>query len=148
MTLENLVGKGLRHESTSPDEIQRLLAKATTRLADAANQSVSRDSRFDLAYEAILQLAICALRANGYRPDSKGGHHITALQGLSKSIGYPREKVRLIDEFRRQRAISLYDGSFNATEQELTALIETGTELQIHLLDWLKESHPELIPDL
>ena len=147
MTLENLVGKGLRHESASLDEIQRLLTKANTRLEDAANQSVSRDSRFDLAYEAILQLAICALRANGYRPDSKGGHHMTALQGLTKSIGYPRERVRLVDEFRRQRAISLYDGSFDPTEQELNALLETGAELQAHLINWLKENRPELIPD-
>ena len=148
MTLENLVDKGLRRESTSQDEVRRLITKASLRLEDAANQSVSRDSRFDPAYEAILQLAICALRANGFWPDSKGGHHITALQSLTKSIDYPREQVRLIDEFRRQRAISLYDGSFEPTEQELSALLEAGTELRLHLLGWLNENYPELASDL
>lgn len=147
MTLENLVGKGLREESAHRQEIQRLLAKAQTRLADASSAAISHDSRFDLAYEAILQLGLCALRANGYRPDSKGGHHVTALQTLTKSIGYPREKVRLIDEFRRQRAISLYDGSFEPTEQELEALLIAGTELNSFLVHWLQENHPELAPE-
>ena len=30
MTLDNLVGKGLREEPTAPEEIQRLLHKAST----------------------------------------------------------------------------------------------------------------------
>lgn len=147
MTLENLVGKGLRKETTHQDEIQRLIAKAQARLTDAASEAISRDSRFDLAYEAVLQLAISALRANGYRPDSKGGHHVTAMQSLPKSIGYPREKVRLLDEFRRQRAIGLYDGSFDPTQQELEALLNAGAQLLEHLVQWLHKNHPELAPD-
>ena len=146
MTLENLVGKGLRKETSHRDEIHRLIAKAQARLRDAASEAISRDSRFDLAYEGVLQLAIGALRANGYRPESKGGHHVTAMQTLPKSIGYPREKVRLLDEFRRQRAISLYDGSFDPTEQELEALLNAGAELLEHLIQWLKENRPDLAP--
>lgn len=144
MTLENLVGKGLQKEAPTQEEIQRLLAKAETRLADAANETISRESRFDLAYEALLQLAICALRANGYRPDSRGGHHVIALQGLAKSIGYPKEKIRLMDEFRRQRAIGLYDGSFDPSETELKALLTAGIELKESLTTWIQENHPEL----
>jgi hypothetical protein len=144
MTLENLVGKGLQKEAPIQEEIQRLLAKAETRLADAANETISRESRFDLAYEALLQLAICALRANGYRPDSRGGHHVIALQGLAKSIGYPKEKIRLMDEFRRQRAIGLYDGSFDPSETELKALLTAGKELKESLTTWIQENHPEL----
>jgi len=85
MTLDNLVGKELREEPTAPEEIQRLLHKASTRLNDAKSEAISRESRFDLAYEAILQLAISALRANGYRPDSRGRHHVIALQNLTKT---------------------------------------------------------------
>ena len=143
MTLENLVGKGLRKENAHPEEIQRLLGKAQTRLSDAASEEISRESRFDLAYEAILQLAICALRANGYRPDSRGGHHVIALQSLTKSIGYPKDKIRLLDEFRRQRAIGLYDGSFDPTETEIKALLETADDLQQALQTWLIKNHPQ-----
>ena len=145
MTLDNLVGKGLREEPTGPEEIQRLLHKASTRLNDATSEVISRESRFDLAYEAILQLAICALRANGYRPDSRGGHHVIALQSLTKSIGYPKDKIRLLDEFRRQRAIGLYDGSFDPTKAEISALLETGENLKNHLKDWLRTNKPELM---
>jgi hypothetical protein len=145
MTLDNLVGKGLREEPTTPEEIQRLLHKASTRLKDSKSEAISRESRFDLAYEAILQLAICALRANGYRPDSRGGHHVIALQSLTKTIQYPREKIRLIDEFRRQRAIGLYDGSFDPTKAEIRSLLETGENLKYHLNDWLRANKPELV---
>lgn len=145
MTLENLVGKGLQKETPTAREVQRLLAKSETRLADAANQTISRESRFDLAYEALLQMGICALRANGYRPDSRGGHHVVALQGLAKSIGYPKEQIRLMDEFRRQRAIGLYDGSFDPSETELEALLTTGNDLLEYLTAWLQNNHPNLL---
>jgi hypothetical protein len=145
MTLDNLVGKGLQREPAEPSEIQRLLAKADRRLTDAESGSISNDSRFDIAYEAVLQLSFCALRANGYRPDSRGGHHVLALQGLSKSVGYSAANVRLLDEFRRQRAIGLYDGSFDPTDSELESLIEEGRSLQSHLMSWLKAHHPQLV---
>lgn len=144
MTLDNLVGKGLEREPPSAEELQRLLRKANTRLQDAKSESISPESRFDLAYEGVLQLALAALRANGYRPGSKGGHHVIALQSLPKSIAYPKQKIRLLDEFRRQRAIGLYDGSFDPTESEVQALLETGIDLQKHLDEWLDQNHPEL----
>lgn len=144
MTLENLVGKGLEHEPPVPAEIQRLLKKADTRIKDARSEAISNDSRFDIAYEGVLQLAVCALRANGFRLGSKGGHHVIALQSLSKSIGYPKEKIRLLDEFRRQRSIGLYDGSFDPTNTEVETLLQIADDLQQYLKTWLKEKHPNL----
>lgn len=146
MTLENLVGKGLEHETPVPAEIQRLLQKAGNRIKDARSEAITYDSRFDLVYEGILQLAICALRANGYRLGSKGGHHVIALQSLTKSIGYPKEKIRLLDEFRRQRSVGLYDGSFDPTNSEVQTLLQMANNLQQHLKSWLSENHPDLTP--
>lgn len=146
MTLENLVGKGLQRELTSPEEIGRFLSKIAIRLADAQSRQVSLDSSFDLAYEALLQIGLAALRANGFRPDSRGGHHVLALQTLNTTIGYPREKLRLLDDFRRRRAAGLYDGSFEPSNAELDALIATVVELKRCLEAWLKAEHPELMP--
>ena len=137
MTLENLIGKGLQREPASNEEILRFIAKINTKLADAKNEHISLDSRFDLAYEALLQIGLAALRANNMRPDSRGGHHILALQTLHTSIGYPKEKLRLLDEFRRQRAVGLYDGSFLPTQAELDELIETVVALKQHFETWL-----------
>ncbi len=145
MTLDNLIGKGLQNEPTRPAEIRRFLAKIATKLSDAQSGAVSLDSQFDLAYEALLQIGLAALRANGVRPDSRGGHHVLALQTLATTIGYPREKLRLLDEFRRQRGAGLYDGSFNPSQAEVDALIATATELRQHFEDWLAAAHPELL---
>ena len=144
MTLENLIGKGLQREPTSAEEIRRFLAKIGTKLTDAGRDSISLDSRFDLAYEALLQIGLAALRANNLRPDSRGGHHVLALQTLHNSIGYPREKLRLLDEFRRQRATGLYDGSFVPTQAELDELRATAADLKSHFEAWLIKHHPEL----
>lgn len=137
MTLENLVGKGLQQEPASPEELRRFLNKIATKLADAQSERLSLDSRFDLAYEALLQIGLAALRANGYRPDSRGGHHLLALQTLNTTIGYPREKLRLLDEFRRQRATGLYDGSFDPSKAEVQAILTTVIELNVFFNSWL-----------
>ena len=137
MTLENLIGKGLQQEPASPEELRRFLNKIATKLADAQSETLSLDSRFDLAYEALLQIGLAALRANGYRPDSRGGLDLLALQTLNTTIGYPREKLRLLDEFRRQRATGLYDGSFDPTKAEVQAILTTVIELNVFFNSWL-----------
>mgnify|MGYP000453944261 CR=1 FL=1 len=144
MTLENLIGKGLQQEPGTAQEIRRFLVKIATKLADAQSRQVSLDSRFDLAYEALLQIGLAALRANGLRPDSRGGHHVLALQTLNVTIGFPREKLRLLDEYRKKRAQGLYDGSFEPSQTEVEALVATVKELKAHFEAWLKAERPEL----
>jgi hypothetical protein len=141
MVLENLIGRGLEHVPTDQGEIERLLGRAGTRLADANNESVSFDSRFDLAYEALLQLALTALRVRGLRPNSRGGHHSLALQTLDSTIDYPRDRLRLLSHFSRMRADGLYDGSFSPSGAEVESLIAEVERLQAHLQSWLDE-HP------
>lgn len=136
MTLENLIGKGLQHEPTNAAEIRRFLDKIATKLDDAHNDRISLDKRFDVACEALLQVGLAALRANGFRPDSRGGHHVLALQTLNQTIDYPQEKLRLLDEFRRQRAAGLYDGSFAPSHAEVQAILETLNDLKLHLERW------------
>ena len=145
MTLENLIGKGLQREATNAAEIRRFLDKIALKLADARNEQISLDTRFDIAYEAVLQIGLAALRANGVRPDSRGGHHILALQTLNTTIAYPTKNLRLLDEFRRQRAAGLYDRSFDPTRAEVAAILNTLDDLHQHLAAWLKANHPELL---
>lgn len=104
MTLENLIGKGLQREIASAEEISRLLAKIAIKLSDSRESIISLDSRFDLAYEALLQIGITALRANNLRPDSRGGHHVLALQTLLPpviNIGVG-EEMSLSGSWRKQ----------------------------------------------
>ena len=67
MTLRNLLGISL--DTVPPDKalVARLLAAAQRNIADAQLIGLSAENRFDAAYKAIMQLALVALHANGYR---------------------------------------------------------------------------------
>ncbi len=147
MVLETLLGRGLQQEPTDAAEIARFLAQIDAKLADCRVPSISLASRFDIAYEALLQCGLAALRAHGLRPDSRGGHHVMALQTLPTTIGFPKEQIRALDEFRKQRAAGLYDGSFNPSEAELRALIAVAEQVRNDLLAWLRANRPALLPE-
>ena len=111
MTLTNLLGISL--DTVVPDRAQvaRLLAAAQRNIADAQLQGLSSENRFDAAYKAILQMAMVALNANGYRTlTSKPGHHQTALQTLPLTVGLAQPKVIVLDALRKQRNSADYSG--------------------------------------
>ena len=82
--LERLVGIGqLKREPPSRSEYDGLLQSGRARLADAANESLSRDGRFDLAYNAAHALSLAALRRMGYRSDNR----YLVFQALPHTLG-------------------------------------------------------------
>lgn len=97
MTLENLLRTGqLKAHAADEREIQRLLDSAELALKDAAVAVLSGDSRLNLAYRAMMQAALAAILANGYRPSTgEPGHHQLLLQALPKTIGLARERVQV-----------------------------------------------------
>jgi hypothetical protein len=68
MSLENLLAiqRLVRHEAGRA-AVLKLLAAAERNLADARVTAISAENRFDAAYKAILQCAMAALSAKGYR---------------------------------------------------------------------------------
>lgn len=124
MTLENLVGKGLQREAISAAEIRRFHVKIDTKLADARSEGISLDSRFDLAYEALLQIGLTALRANNLRPDSRGGQ----------------------DKVLRQKHIPVTGGAGFIGSHACVALAQAGQGLVI--LDNLRNSRADVIDRL
>lgn len=89
MSLENLLKIG-QLKSHPPDarEIGQLLVAARRNIRDARVTSISAETRFDVAYKAIMQSAMAALMMHGYRPDTnRPGHHMTAVQSLPLTIG-------------------------------------------------------------
>lgn len=80
MTLQNLlqIGQLKEHEATR-EEVRALLDAARRNLADAQVTAISLETRFDAAYKAIMQLSLVALLANGFRPSSGTGHHMTMI---------------------------------------------------------------------
>jgi hypothetical protein len=82
MTLQNLLKIGrLKPHAPTAQEIQRLLAAAKRNLTDAGTEIISDETRFDAAYKAIMQLALVAMMASGYRPSTnEPGHHQTMIR--------------------------------------------------------------------
>jgi len=112
MTLENLLRTGqLKVHAADERELQRLLDSAQLALQDAALAELSGDSRLNLAYRAMMQAALAAVLANGYRPStSEPGHHQLLLQTLPKTIGLASERVRVLEAFRKARNQNDYRG--------------------------------------
>ena len=145
MTLDNLVGRTLERIEPDPAAIARLLRAAERNLADAGVDRISAENRFDAAYKAIMQLANAALQANGYRTlTSKPGHHQTAIQTLTTSVGVAPAQVIVLDALRKQRNLSDYSGDLipDAVAAECLA---SAQALQGHVLAWLRAHRPDLL---
>jgi hypothetical protein len=145
MTLKNLLGISL--DAVAPDKVQvaRLLAAARRNLADAQLKGLSAENRFDAAYKAVMQLAMTALHANGYRTlTSKPGHHQTAIQTLPLTVALPQAKVIVLDALRKQRNLADYGGEL-VTDAAAAECLASAKELQAHVLAWLRAERPALL---
>lgn len=145
MTLKNLLGLSL--DAVAPDKahIGKLLAAAARNIADANLKGLSTENRFDAAYKAIMQLAMVALNANGYRTmTSKLGHHQTAIQTLPSSVGLAPAKVILLDALRKQRNLSDYSGDL-VPDAAAAECLASASELLTHVRAWLVDNRPELL---
>lgn len=145
MTLQNLLGRTL--DTVTPDRAQvaKLLAAAERNIADAQLDGLSAENRFDAAYKAIMQLAMLALHANGYRTrTSVPGHHQTAIQTLTLTIGLPPVKVRLLDALRRQRNLSDYSGDL-VPDSSVVDCVAGAKDLLALVRGWLRVQRPDLL---
>lgn len=145
MSLANLVGISL--EKIEPDQarIQKLLDAARRNIADAQLQQLSTESRFDIAYKTVMQLANAALQANGYRTlTSKPGHHITMIQTLSQTCGIDQDVVVVLDQLRKQRHAADYSGDL-IPESAAKECLKRAEQLLAQVESWLQTNKPELL---
>lgn len=119
--LENLVRIGkLKREAPSRSEFDGLVRSGQARLTDAANESLSRDSRFDLAYNAAHALALAALRRMGYRSDNR----YLVFQALPHTLGLAPATWRVLAKSHDKRNQSEYGGVLEIDARLLSDLID------------------------
>ena len=146
MTLQNLhkIGRLKEHVAT-PAEIQRLLAGAERNLADSRVKDISDETRFDAAYKAVMQCALAAMMAGGYRPStSEPGHHQTMIQSLPLTLGVANDDWVLLDAFRRKRNAVDYSGDLVDAEMAAVTTAHAAALLKT-LRSWLQANRPELL---
>ena len=146
MTLQNLLKIGrLKEHVPTPAEVQRLLAAAERNLADSRVTKVSDETRFDAAYRAIMQCALAAMMAGGYRPSTnEPGHHQTLIQSLPLTMGVPNDTWVVLDALRRKRNASDYSGDIVEPEMAAEGTAQAAALLKT-LRTWMKANHPDLL---
>lgn len=118
-----------------------MLLSAKQRLRDAEFTQNSPETRFDCAYTAIRVVADIGLHLNGFRTStSKPGHHQTAVQCLSHTLGVDAATVRILDGLRKQRNLSDYDGEM-VTDAALQECLRQAQAIVTRVDSVLKE-HP------
>lgn len=146
MSLDNLTKTGqLKPHAATSAEISRLLAAAKRNLRDAAVSGISDETRFDAAYKAIMQCALAALMASGYRPSTGvPGHHHTTLASLSLTMHLPKDEWLVLDVLRKKRNVNDYSGDLIDPES-VQECITRASALHANTEKWLKAHHPRLL---
>ena len=136
--------KWLRPHQSSAQEIGNLFAIAERDLDDAKG-AISADWRFNIAYNAALQLCTILMHASGYRPE-KNLAHFRTLAALPLILGPEhREDAAYLDACRSKRNVVEYDRSGAASETDAEELIAYVQDLRTDVLSWLRANHPELL---
>jgi hypothetical protein len=146
MSLQNLqrIGK-LKGNVPTAAEVQRLLDAIDRNLADAAVAAISDETRFDVAYKAVMQCALVAMLAAGYRPaTSEPGHHQTMIQSLPLTLGVANDVWVVLDALRRQRNANDYTGQ-PITPDVVTECLAQAKVLRNTLRAHLTNKHPDLL---
>lgn len=145
MNLENLLKiNKLQPYVPLRDPIQRLLQAALRNIADARIKEISGENRFDAAYKCIMQCAMVALWANGYRTStSQPGHHQTAIQTLPITIGLEQDAVIVLDALRKQRHVNDYEGD-PISNQAVVECIRQAEQLYKRVQTWIVTNRPGL----
>ena len=121
--LENLATIGqLKAEAASEEEIAGLLRSGAVRLTDAKNAELSKESRFDLAYNAAHALSLAALRRAGYRSESR----YLVFQCTQHTMDLAADQWRVLDQAHRKRNLAEYEGDIDVDDQLLEALIRVA----------------------
>jgi hypothetical protein len=121
--LESLVTIGkLKRELCPAREFEGLVRSGEARLSDAGRAELAMESRFDLAYNAAHSLALAALRAKGYRSDSR----YVVFQVLPHTLGLPVGTWRVLAKCHERRNLAEYEGVVDVDERLLADLLKAA----------------------
>ena len=96
-----------------------MVRSGKARLADAENEKLSIESRFDLAYNAAHALALAALRRLGYRSSNR----YLVFQALAYTADQPASVWRVLSKCHEKRNLAEYEGMVDIDAQLLDDLL-------------------------
>jgi hypothetical protein len=131
----------LKEHRTSREEIADLFAVADRDLAASKTTGLHTDWRFNIAYNAALQLASAALAAAGYQAE-RSNHHYRVIESLELTVGLDAATVRKFDTFRKKRNISDYERAGGVSDMEANEMRQLAERLRTEVEAWIREKHP------
>lgn len=146
MSLDNLARIGqLKTHAPRASETLRLLASVERNLKDARAAGISDETRFDASYKAIMQCALVAMMASGYRPSTNmPGHHQIMIQSLPLTLAVPNDVWLVLDALRKKRNVNDYSGDLIDPES-VHECIARAAALLATTRQWLQKHHPHLL---
>jgi uncharacterized protein (UPF0332 family) len=134
----------IKPHETSREEIAKLLAIAERDLRQSKTVDLEPEWRFDIAYNAALQLAAAALAASGYQAERQNKHQRTIE--CMQFVLLNAQKVEFLNKCHRKRNTSVYEEIGMISDGEAREMIEFAESLRTLVRDWLQKSHPQLFP--
>ena len=147
MSLKNWADNGwLCAHKTSSQEISNLFSIVDRDIHDAkAEDAISDDWKFGIAYNAALKLCTILLYASGYRPEKNMAHYRT-LQSLSLILGDKRKAdAEYLDKCRTKRNVVEYEYTGGASANDAEELKDFVLELKEEVIQWLKKNRSDLL---
>jgi hypothetical protein len=146
MSLETWVKAGwLRAFTPTKAQIAAIFSVVDRDLADS-QRDLSPDGRFNIAYNAALQLCAIALLAEGWKPDKLNAHHRT-ISALPHIMGkHWQDQADYLDSCRSKRNGLEYDAAGRVSSSEAQELRVFAAELREAVIIWLEKTHPNLSP--
>jgi len=132
----------LKEHKTSRQEIADLLAVADRDLKACDTPGLHNDWRFNIAYNAAIQLASAALAIVGYQAE-RANHHYRVIDSLAHTLGTDHASIQKLDTFRKKRNISDYEHADTISDAEVTSMRSLAVKLRVDLAEWIRSHHPE-----
>lgn len=143
MTLEGLETIGfIVKEKTDKEELTKLVAQASRKLADSEAYSVSNESRLNFAYTAILLCATIAIRLMGYRVKSKQEYHYRTIETLRHTLKCKKEDVDYYQILREKRHQDVYGDEFMVSDNEVNQALDEAKRFFQTVIDLVNENYP------
>jgi hypothetical protein len=132
----------LKQHKTSRQEIADLLAVADRDLTASKTPNLHEDWRFNISYNAALQLASAALAAAGFQAE-RANHHYRLIESLGLTLGVDAATIRKFDTFRKKRNISDYERAGGISGLEADEMHQLAESLRVEVEAWIRENHPQ-----
>lgn len=135
----------LKAQKPTREQIAKIFGVVDRDLEDS-KRNLSPDGRFNIAYNAGLQLCAIVLLAEGWKPDKLNAHHRT-ISALPLILGKEHQgNADYLDACRAKRNGLEYDAAGRVSASEADELRKFSAELRGDVVKWLAEKHPKLSP--